>query len=207
MGGLGNRCGAIGQGAEADLVTSSDEYADLLAAVAQERDRDAFVRLFDHFAPRLNSYYQRLGLDASASEELAQDVMATLWRKAHLFDRTKSSVPTWLFRIARNRWIDSLRRDRMRGLEPGDPLSIPDNAMAADDSLDLAGREERLRAALEALPAEQRELVHLSFFEGLPHTVIAERTGLPLGTVKSRIRLAFSRLRRLLALDDPESTH
>ena len=188
-------------------MTSSDEYADLLAAVAQHRDRDAFVRLFDHFAPRLNGYYQRLGLDASAAEELAQDVMATLWRKADLFDRTKSSVPTWIFRIARNRWIDSLRRDRMRGAEDSDTLSIPDSAMAADDSMDLAGREERLRIALDALPAEQRELVHLSFFEGLPHTVIAERTGLPLGTVKSRIRLAFSRLRRLLVMDDPGSPH
>jgi RNA polymerase sigma-70 factor (ECF subfamily) len=79
--------------------------------------------------------------------------------------------------------------------------------MAADDSLDLAGREERLRAALEALPAEQRDLVHLAFFEGLPHAAIAERTGVPLGTVKSRIRLAFSRLRRLLAMDDPGSAH
>ncbi len=188
-------------------MTTSDEYADLLAAVAQHRDRDAFARLFDHFGPRLNHYYQRLGLDASAAEELAQDVMATLWRKAHLFDRSKSSVPTWVFRIARNRWIDSLRRDRMRGVEEGDALSIADSAMPADDSLDLAGREERLRVALEALPAEQRELVHLSFFEGLPHTVIAERTGLPLGTVKSRIRLAFSRLRRLLAMDDPGGAH
>lgn len=185
-------------------MTSSDDYSDLMAAVAQDRDRAAFERLFDHFAPRLNSYYQRLGLDPSASEELVQDVMATLWRKAHLFDRSKSSVPTWLFRIARNRWVDSLRRDRMRRSGSEDALTVPDPGMAADDSMDLAGREERLRAALAALPAEQRELVRLSFFEGLPHTVIAERTGLPLGTVKSRIRLAFSRLRKLLTEDGPD---
>lgn len=187
-------------------MASAQEHADLMAAVARDRDRDAFARLFDHFAPRLNGYFQRLGLDAAAAEELVQDVMAALWHKAHLFDPSRSSLSTWIFRVARNRWVDSLRRDRLRGT-PDAALSVPDPAMAADDSMDLADREERLRAALAALPAEQQELVRLSFFEGLPHTAIAERTSLPLGTVKSRIRLAFSHLRRLLADDKPEDTH
>jgi RNA polymerase sigma-70 factor (ECF subfamily) len=175
-----------------------DELADLVAAVAERRDRSAFVRLFDHFAPRIKSYLMRLGSDAASAEEIAQDAMVTLWRKAELFDRSKSSVGTWLFRIARNRKIDLLRRDRTNALDAHDPMLLPAAAPDPDATTDAARLEGLVRRAFDALPADQRRLVDLAFFEGRSHSEIAAQTGIPLGTVKSRIRLAFSRLRRAL---------
>lgn len=180
------------------VASSRDEFADLVDRVARLRDRDAFARLFDHFAPRINAYLLRLGTDNGSAEELAQEVMVTLWRKAELFDRTKSSVATWLFRIARNRRIDALRRDRQASLDAEDPMLQPAAPEEADDVIDAQRREEKIRVAMEVLPAEQIELIRLAFFLGLSHSQIADRTGLPLGTVKSRIRLAFARLRKAL---------
>jgi RNA polymerase sigma-70 factor (ECF subfamily) len=174
-------------------VISPQEWADMVAAVAMERDRSAFARLFDHFAPRINAYLIRLGADGGSAEELTQEVMVTLWRKAELFDRTKSSVATWLYRIARNRRIDAIRRDRDEPLDTDEANQVVDETVGVDMAMDAMQREDRVRSALKYLPDEQ-----LSFFEGLSHSQIADRTGLPLGTVKSRIRLAFTRLRRSL---------
>jgi RNA polymerase sigma-70 factor (ECF subfamily) len=185
----------------ARVALGRDEFADLVDRVAAERDRLAFATLFDHFAPRVAAYLMRLGTDNGTAEELAQEVMVTLWRKAALFDRTKSSVATWLFRVARNRRIDLLRRDKQALLDPEDPLLQPAGNADSDQMIDAQRREERVRAALTDLPAEQVELVRLAFFLGLSHSQIAEQTGLPLGTVKSRIRLAFARLRRTLEAD------
>ena len=177
---------------------SPDEYADLVMAVATKRDRHAFARLFDFFAPRIYAYLLHLRLDPGVADELTQEVMTTLWQKAELFDRTKSSVGTWLSRIARNRRIDLLRRDREDAVADAQSPDTPDPAPAPDDSLDLSQRETRIRVALRLLPPEQLDLVRLAFFEGLSHGDIAAQTGLPLGTVKSRLRLAFTRLRRAL---------
>jgi RNA polymerase sigma factor (sigma-70 family) len=175
-------------------------HADLVLAVAQSRDRKAFTILFDYYTPRIEAFLLRAGTERGAAEEIAQDVMATLWRKAELFDPNKSSLSTWLYRVARNRRIDRMRRDRHDYKDPFDfGLDLPDdNQLGDDDRLDGAVREGALRRAVEALPTEQFELVRLAFFDGFSHSEIAERQGLPLGTVKSRIRLAFSRLRRLL---------
>jgi RNA polymerase sigma-70 factor (ECF subfamily) len=186
-------------------VTSPEEYADLVMAVATNRDRDAFVRLFDFFGPRIYAYLLRLRLDPGVADELTQEVMTTLWQKAGLFDRKKSSVGTWLFRIARNRRIDLLRRDREDVVANAYAPDTPDPAIAPDDSLDLSQREAKIRAALGLLPPEQLELVRLAFFEGHSHGEIAAQTGLPLGTVKSRLRLAFTRLRRALEVDGADS--
>jgi RNA polymerase sigma factor (sigma-70 family) len=179
-------------------VASPDDYADLVMAVATKRDRYAFARLFDFYAPRIYAYLLRLRLDPGVADELTQDVMTTLWQKAGLFDRTKSSVGTWLFRIARNRRIDLLRRDREDTVADARPADTPDPSPAPDDSLDMSQREASIRAALRLLPQEQLDLVRLAFFEGMSHGEIAAQTGLPLGTVKSRLRLAFTRLRRAL---------
>lgn len=180
------------------VASDRDEFADLVERVAAERDRAAFARLFDHFAPRLEAYLLRLGTDNGSAEELAQEVMVTLWRKAALFDRRKSSVATWLFRIARNRRIDAVRRDRQGGLDPEDPSLHPAAPEDADTLVDARRQEARVRVALELLPTEQVELIRLAYYQDLSHSQIAEKTGLPLGTVKSRIRLAFARLRKAL---------
>jgi RNA polymerase sigma-70 factor (ECF subfamily) len=175
------------------------EWTARVSAVAERRDREAFAALFDHFVPRIEAYIIRLGADAATAEEISQDVMLTLWRKAALFDPQKSSVTTWLYRIARNRRIDSVRRDRMDYVDPMDmDFGEATNDSAPDEMMDIQQREDILRHAIKELPEEQLSLVRLAFFEGLSHSHIAERTGLPLGTVKSRIRLAFTRLRRTL---------
>ncbi len=182
---------------------ASEEFARLVGLVSASRDRDAFATLFDYYGPRLNAYLQRLGLESSQAEELVQEVMIVLWHKAHLFDPAKSSLATWLFRIARNRRIDLMRRDRSHLLDPHDPMFLPVESEAADDGMDARLRESRVRMAVEDLPSDQVEMIKFAFFLGLTHSEISERTGLPLGTVKSRIRLAFSRLRRALN-DDPQ---
>ncbi len=170
--------------------------ADLLRAISERRDRSAFAALFAHFAPRLKGYLMRLGASEAMADELVQDVMLTVWRKAASFDASKSSPATWLFTIARNRRIDVLRRERRPEIDPEDPLLTPD---APKDQHEVLGdREEaaRLKTAIAALPQEQRELVALAFYEDLSHREIAERRSLPLGTVKSRLRLALARLRQ-----------
>jgi RNA polymerase sigma-70 factor (ECF subfamily) len=177
-------------------VMERDEFADLVEAVATQRDRAAFIKLYDHFAGRIYAFLLRPGLEPSVAEDLTQEVMTKLWLRAKQFDRTKSSVATWLFRIARNARIDHLRKQH------GDPplgeeaLSVADPAIAPDDALNAAQWEERVRAAMSNLPAEQLAIVKLAFFDGLSHTEVAHQTGLPLGTVKARIRLALARLRR-----------
>ncbi len=179
---------------------SPAEHPALVAAIAQKRDRAAFAVLFDFYAPRITSYYLRLRVERASAEEMTQDVMVTLWHKANLFDPSRSSLATWLYRIARNRRIDLMRRSRVDYVDPsGFGLDILDESVVeADTMLVTQQRDESLRSALASLPAEQMQLVQLSFFDSLTHAEIAQKTGLPLGTIKSRIRLAFTRLRRTL---------
>jgi RNA polymerase sigma factor (sigma-70 family) len=177
----------------------SQEHAKLVAQIAAQSDRDAFVILFDYYAPRLNAYIQRLGVEKAAAEEMTQDVMLVLWRKAALFDPSKSNLGTWLYRIARNRRIDVARRGRMDMFDIDDAvLQIADESIGADKQMDFEERYALVREAMESLPPDQLSLIQMSFFDSLSHSEIGARTGLPLGTVKSRIRLAFTRLRRAL---------
>ena len=173
-------------------------HAALAAAVARAQDREAYAALFDFYAPRIRAWLLRMRVEAGAADEMTQDVMLVLWRKAALYDPQKSTLATWLYRIARNRRIDVLRRERTDYRDPFEhALDIADDSRAAaDDAMDAVQREDVLRAAIAALPPEQIALVRLAFFDGLSHSQVAEATGLPLGTVKSRLRLAFSRLRR-----------
>jgi RNA polymerase sigma factor (sigma-70 family) len=171
---------------------------ELLSAVGATRDGDAFTVLFDHFGPRVQAQLVRLGLAPVAAEDVTQDVMETIWRKARLFDRRKSAAATWIFHIARNRRIDVHRRDRETSHALPDFFAIPDTGARCDDRVDLGQRGAYLRAALGALPQEQFALIKLAFFDELSHAAIAQRLRLPLGTVKSRLRLAFARLRLVL---------
>lgn len=166
-----------------------------MQAVAENGDRAAFAALYDHFAPRLKAYLMRLGTPEDAAEELAQESLIVAWRRAVSFDPAQASVATWLFTIARNKRIDRLRRDKRPELDPDDPALVPDAEPAADTVMIAAQEEAQLRAALQDLPDEQLHLLRLAFFSDLSHRDIAERENLPLGTVKSRIRLALVRLR------------
>lgn len=173
----------------------SAHFADLMVRVGLNQDRAAFAALFSHYGPRVKGYLIRLGLGLSQAEDLAQEVMVTVWRKAALFDRRQASVATWIFRIARNRRIDLFRQDQRMVLDSEDPALMPQAEVAPDAHLDAAEQEGRIRLAMTDLPAEQMDLVRKAFYEGLTHRQIAETTGIPLGTVKSRLRLAFNRLR------------
>ena len=170
------------------------EFTVLIGRIAAAADRSAFAELFQHFAPRVKSYALRLGAAGPAAEELAQETLLAVWRKAAQFDPSRASASTWIFTIARNLRIDALRRER--------PLPAPeddaDPAPLADQLLAGAEEDGRVRKALKSLPPEQLQVIELSFFTETPHSAIAERLGLPLGTVKSRLRLAMARLRTLL---------
>ena len=174
----------------------TQKWIDLMIALRDHQDRTAFVQLFEHFAPRVKAFLMRGGMDRGKAEECAQDVMTTLWTKAHLFDPTRASVATWVFTIARNRRIDLARKDRRPEPEDLDwgPASEPDQS----EALALQEDTETLGLAIAALPEKQRELIEKAYFGDLSHSEIAEITGLPLGTIKSRIRLALDRLRHAL---------
>ena len=188
------------QGAQALSGLTTQDQAELVATVAARQDKQAFTRLFDHFAPRIKAYLVKLGASPSHADEMAQDVMLVLWQKAGLFDPRRSSLRTWLYRVARNRRIDIMRRERVDFLDPADfALDVVDPLLRdADQQIDMGHRERLLRRALQNLPNDQASLVRMAFFDNLSHSEIAARAQIPLGTVKSRIRLAFSRLRRQL---------
>jgi RNA polymerase sigma-70 factor (ECF subfamily) len=177
-----------------------DAWDDALRALAEHGDRDAFARLFAHFAPRVKSFLMRAGSSEVQAEELAQDVFVAVWRKAALFDASRATASTWIFTIARNQRVDSLRR--AKGLDGlGDEVDfdlIEADEPGVDDRLHASRESQRLRGALAQLPPEQQQVLRLAYFDDESHSRISAELGIPLGTVKSRVRLAVAQLRRLL---------
>jgi len=169
--------------------------ADLLQQVAEHRDVDAFRQLFQSYAPRVKSYMIRQGADPNTAEELAQETLLTVWRKAALYSGDKGSATTWIFTIARNLRIDRLRREFPWQELPEGHAETASSDLPPDEIVSEAERKLRVQAALETLPADQHEVVSLSYIEGLSHAEIAERLNVPLGTVKSRMRLAYQKIR------------
>ena len=164
-----------------------------IASIRDSQDQAAFAELFGHFAPRIKGFLMKSGADASLAEECAQEVMATVWHKAHMFDPARASVATWIFTIARNRRIDVVRREKRP--EPEDLPWGPEAEPEQIDVLVLQQESDALGKALKDLPEAQRMLVEKAYFGDMSHSEIAAETGLPLGTIKSRIRLALERLR------------
>jgi RNA polymerase sigma-70 factor (ECF subfamily) len=196
---------------------TSEELTQLAKAVTASGDRQAFAVLFKHFAPRLKAYLMRAGSPADVAEELAQETMVSVWRKASSFDPERARLSTWIFTIARNLRIDHHRRqcgalvnsdvafcggDASQHVGRGQE-QIPDPAAPPDEQLDAAQREYGVRRALAQLSEEQALIVRLSFFDEQPHARIARELRIPLGTVKSRVRLAVDHLRRLLEEFEP----
>ena len=169
-----------------------------IVAIATSRSRESFALLFARFAPRVKSYLMRLGARPEQAEELAQEALLAVWRKAAYFDPSRASASTWIFTIARNLRIDALRRERHPEDLENEPELLPAAEMAPDEALAAGDQEARVRQALKGLPADQAQVVQMSFFQDKPHSEISEDLGLPLGTVKSRLRLAMARLRSQL---------
>lgn len=171
--------------------------ASLIVSIAARGDREAFAALFAYYAPRVKGYLRRLGLPDAQAEELAQETLLVAWRRADQFDPALGGASAWIFTIARNLRIDAVRRDR---LTPRLELLAeePDPPPPADRIVESGQHAARLREALARLPSEQAEVIRLSFFDDRPHAEIERALGIPLGTVKSRLRLAMARLRSLL---------
>ena len=167
-----------------------------LNAIRDYKHRAAFGDLFSYFAPRVKSFLMKSGSAPEMAEECAQEVMATVWNKAHLFDGSKASVSTWIFTIARNKRIDMIRKQRRP--EPENLPWGPQDAPSAADTLVMQQETEILGKAIADLPEKQRQLIESAYFSELTHAEIAAETGLPLGTIKSRIRLALDRLRHAM---------
>lgn len=184
-----------------DRMPTNDELNQWMRAVADGADRSAFAALFRHFAPRLKSFLVRSGSSEALAEELVQEAMVQLWRRAASFDPARAQLSTWLYTIVRNLRIDHHRRQACLAEEPEADVA---DTVGADDELSpealllAAQRERRVRQALAALTPEQAQVLRLSFYEEHAHPAIAKDLGIPLGTVKSRIRLAVAQLRRLL---------
>lgn len=176
-------------------VPENENFSSLMENISKRRDRVSFSRIFDHFAPRVRSYMLRLGAPPAQADDLVQDVMLTIWRRADQFDPAKAGVGTWIFTIARNRRIDLIRKDRRPELDPNDPALVQGEEPSADVVLQRKQGGAKIQAALATLPENQSEMLRLAYFEDMSHGDIAQALSLPLGTVKSRIRLATDKLR------------
>jgi RNA polymerase sigma-70 factor (ECF subfamily) len=168
---------------------------DLILRVSTDKDKIAFRELFQYFAPRIKGFFQGQGSSPDKADEVVQEAMVNVWRKAHLFDPSKAKASTWIFTIARNSRIDLLRKENRPEPDYSDPTFHSVDEPRPDEVFEREDEAQKLKAILEGLPAEQQKVLKLAFFEEKAHVEIAEELNLPLGTVKSRIRLAFKRLR------------
>ena len=179
-----------------DKADISDEV--LIERIATERDKAAFTALYERYAGRIKGMLTKRGASVGEADEAAQEAMLAVWRRADRFDRRKAGAATWIFTIARNRRIDMIRRSSRPEPDPNDPLFKPDPPEQPDRAMTAATRDAAVRDAVGALSGAQREVIRLAYFIGLSQQEIADRLDTPLGTIKSRLRLAGDRLRAVL---------
>ncbi|MDO9564600.1 MAG: sigma-70 family RNA polymerase sigma factor [Bradyrhizobium sp.] len=187
---------------QGDPRKNASEFVESIAKIANDRDEAAFEVLFRYFAPRIKSYCLRLGADPSGAEEITQEAMVSIWRNAAQFDPSKASPSTWIFTIARNLTIDRFRKTRRPQFDPTDPALVPDDQPSPDRLVEQTERQENVRKIMDALSSNERSVLVLSFYEDLSHFEISRRLSIPVGTVKSRIRLAFAKIRHSLDAQD-----
>ena len=185
-----------------DARSKAAELAECISQIASDRSEAAFEVLFRYFAPRIKSYCLRLGADASGAEEITQEAMVSIWRNAGQFDPKKASPSTWIFTIARNLSIDRFRKSRRPQFDPDDPALVPEDQQPPDRLLETVETEENVRTIMQSLSPNERNVLMLAFYENLSHSEISRQLGIPVGTVKSRIRLAFAKIRSTLEAKD-----
>jgi len=171
------------------------QMASFIRQIAEARDRAAFAAIFNHFGPRLKSFVMRQGSDPQLAEEVVQETMVKIWHKAGQFDPQKASASTWIYTIARNMRIDLLRKMNRPEPDMNDPAMTPDPDPMAYDVIALDQEAELMKKSLAALPEDQQRVLQLAYFEDKTHNEVAQELNVPLGTVKSRIRLALKRIR------------
>lgn len=179
---------------------------DLIRAIARDRDIKSFEALFALYAPRLQRYYTRLGADTGQSEEWIQEVMLSIWKKAHTYDASRAAGSTWIYTIARNKRIDAIRRQVSADRASRFDATFEDGSdVDLDQWVDAKRRASRVRGAIDQLAPEQADIIRRVYFAGEPRQRVAEQTGAPVGTVKSRLRLALGHLRRVLKSAEDDS--
>jgi RNA polymerase sigma-70 factor (ECF subfamily) len=175
---------------------SVNETVVWLTSVGVVRDRNAFEKLYGYFAPRIKRYMMLHGADEASADDLAQETMVQIWRKACHYDPEKAAAATWIFRVARNLQIDRLRKQRLHEVElTAAHTEQGDEGTGGHERFEKRPDADRLRSMVGTLPDEQLEVVRLAFFEGLSHSEVSHQLSIPIGTVKSRLRLAFGKLR------------
>ncbi|MCV6587527.1 MAG: sigma-70 family RNA polymerase sigma factor [Marinobacterium sp.] len=197
----GGGCPAAARQAEETRAALRANWTAKLSQLAEQRDKILFSELFRYFAPRVKAWLVRLGLSDAVADEIAQEAMLMVWRKAHLFDARKASASTWIFTLARNLFIDLKRRERHTFV----PLLDDDPSLTAPGKETELVLSQHMLTLLEKLPSAQAQVVYMSYYEGRSHSEIARRLGIPLGSVKSRMRLAFSKLRGRLSHNAEDS--
>ncbi|MCV6548282.1 MAG: sigma-70 family RNA polymerase sigma factor [Cohaesibacter sp.] len=184
---------------EKGRVLATEDLNKLLVTLGRDRCKACFRTLFEHFAPRLKSFFLKVGTNEEVAEELIQETFVQIWRKSHLYDPSKAAASTWIFTIARNRRIDRFRSEK--SFVYRDDQYFADMLVMEEQQIDDVYRgelNEKIKDAIGLLSANQAEVVRLSFFDDISHREIAQKLSLPLGTVKSRLRLAFKHLRTIL---------
>lgn len=184
--------------AKADRKAAYSEQTIWMLAIRDQRDKAAFAKLFDHYAARLKGFVMRAGAPKAQAEDIVQEVMLTVWRKAHLFDPERAQVSSWIYQIARNRQIDVIRKEARPVPEALMNDTESDDEPDAGQVIAIEQESDKLRQALDKLAPAQREMIERAYLGELTHTEIRDATGLPLGTIKSRIRLGLERLRHEL---------
>lgn len=166
--------------------------------IAAEKNRAAFIHIYEDLGPTVKGFLIKSGTTAGTAEDILQEVMIRVWRKAAQFDRTRASGKTWIFTITRNQLIDHFRKEKRPEIDPNDPRITPEQDRPADEAISAEQDAISLREALDQLPDEQAVLLRKSYFESKSQSEIAAELDLPLGTVKSRMRLALEKLRHKL---------
>jgi RNA polymerase sigma factor (sigma-70 family) len=184
-------------------VTTPEELVTCIRQVAEDRDRAAFTELFQYFAPRIKGFLQRSGAPRDLAEELAQETLVAIWRKAAQFDPDRASPATWVYTIARNLWVDEHRRSQRNPAAPRgetwlEDLPMAEAALVPEQEVLGEQRQRAVRAAMAKLSPVHAEVLQRAYFAEQSQSQIAGALRLPLGTVKSRARLALVHLKDLL---------